>query len=247
MPPRPRHASGSGMTSMERPNTEVHDHSRSTADGMGTASGRRRRRDELQVTCVSDDCDEEVVQASEWLGDTGACQGDSGGPALDAENRVAGVVSRGALDCGFPIYGSTFSWSAWLKDTVVHASGMGLYTAPAWTAGSLVDPRYSMPIGETCSSDVDCPTGHCIEDAGGLLCTRPCNDASPCPSDYRCESRGGVDLCVDDSPPPPPAFKRAEYDDGCHVAAPSERIGWRGVGPVWIYALLWRWRRRRCG
>ncbi len=189
-------------------------------NGSGDDPGTRRRRDDLEVACAGADCGAEGVAASEWLGDEGVCQGDSGGPAVDASGRVFGVTSRGGLSCEATIFGSTVSHAGWLKDAVVYASGMGLYEPPAWTEGSTVDRRYSMPVGEPCASSDACPTGLC--DAG--LCTRPCDAERPCPRDYTCGEALGVQACVEVPPAKPPVFVRPP-EEGCGVGAVRETPG----------------------
>ena len=210
-------------------------------DGAGNDAGLRRRRDGLTVACVSDGCVEQgafmgQITATEWAGNGGVCQGDSGGPAIDDTGRVIGVTSRGSQDCEASIYAYTGSWTTWLKDSVVYASGAGLYEAPAWTEGSNVDPEHSMPIGDACSSDADCPTGKCYVDGDIAYCTRACADEHPCPEDYLCQQATPFGpACVStpaSKPQPPPTYERPPKD-GCHVAAPvagsspdgSSRVG----------------------
>src|SRR5262249_6333011 len=68
-------------------------------DGAGPASGIRRRRDGLVVSCVGGGCTFTLARPAEWIGDHGVCAGDSGGPALDDAGRVIGVTSRGLAEC----------------------------------------------------------------------------------------------------------------------------------------------------
>lgn len=196
-------------------------------DGAGNDAGTRRRRDDLVVSCVSDACVEQAVfmgqiTETEWAGNGGVCQGDSGGPAIDDEGRVIGVTSRGSQDCDASIYAYTATWSTWLKDTVVYASGAGLYDAPAWTEGSTVDPEHSMPVGATCSVDADCPSGKCLVDGDVSYCTRACADEHPCPEDYFCQDNTPFGpACVStpaNKPTPPPSYERPDKD-GCSVSA----------------------------
>ena len=211
------------------------------SDNDGTGAGVRRRREGLVVTCVGEACMDTELLADEWLGGGGVCRGDSGGPALDAEGRVAGIASRGSLDCSASLYSDTYAWGGWLKDTVVYASGLGGYTAPAWTAGSKVNPEHSMPIGQPCTLGSECPSGRCIEGEDGKYCTRICDEIGPCPDDYRCEDYQGLNQCVYHQPAVQPPFHRAETDT-CNVS----RVGARGgVGWLLLVALPW-WRRRRC-
>jgi hypothetical protein len=208
-------------------------------DDEGTGSGVRRRRDELTVTCVGIDCVAQQViaagqiTAEEWVGSGGVCRGDSGGPALDAEERVVGVTSRGTLGCDLSLYAHLPPFSQWLKNTVVYASGMGVYEAPSWTAGATVDPAHSLPVGAVCGQPSDCPSGLCIDG----YCSRPCSEDGPCPASWSCQERDGVDLCVEPqlshvSFTPPPR------DGGCSV---SGRWGGQGL----VVAALWLATRRR--
>jgi hypothetical protein len=117
-----------------------------TSDGTGDP-GTRRRLDGLLVDCVGPGCAStttgqagQIDTQREWIGDHGACQGDSGGPALDASNRVVGVVSRSEADCAAPIYGDVYSWAAWIGGTAQRAAAIGNYPAPAWASGYSPDP-----------------------------------------------------------------------------------------------------------
>jgi len=197
-------------------------------DGQGNDAGTRRRRDDLTVGCVSDACVEQGVfmgqiTPSEWAGNGGVCQGDSGGPAIDEGGRVIGVTSRGSLDCESSIYAYPAAWTSWLKDTVVYASGMGLYEAPSWTEGSTVDPEHSMPVGDACASDADCPSGKCLIDGDQRYCTRVCSDLHSCPEDYVCKTDTSFgSACVSATKPvAPPTYQRAPKDEGCALGRPG--------------------------
>ncbi|RLB62706.1 MAG: peptidase [Deltaproteobacteria bacterium] len=215
-------------------------------DGLGSEPGMRRRRDDLVVHCIGAECDDSEVAVGEWVGNGGVCQGDSGGPALDGEGRVVGVTSRATMECDLSFYGYTVHWAPWLRDTVVRASGIGGYQAPSWTDGSTVDPEHSMPIGQSCGSDADCPSGRCLFDDGRSYCTRACSDVGPCPGGYQCEPRGDIDLCVQIAPPAPTDFNRADDDGSCAIALPGKpqptgRWGWSLVAAL----ALSQWMRRR--
>jgi len=107
-------------------------------------SDLRRRLDGLTVDCVGAACagtDANSLETSdEFIGDRGICLGDSGGPAVDAQNRVFGVASRGASGCGSPIYGDVQSHADWIKQTARHSANVGGYSPPSWAAGSPADP-----------------------------------------------------------------------------------------------------------
>jgi hypothetical protein len=185
----------------------------------GAGAGVRRRRTGLAAVCQGEACGDPHIVAAEWLGKEGPCQGDSGGPALDGEHRVVGVASRGGLQCELTIYAAIDAWSSWLKDTVVYASGMGVYPAPAWTAGSTVNPEHSMPIGDACAAGPDCPSGRCLDGA----CTRLCDAAHACPSGWRCEPRDALELCARLPPPAPQQFRRAPAPETCTLAPAPTR------------------------
>lgn len=223
-------------------------------DGAGNDAGTRRRREGLSVSCVTDGCVEQSVfmgqvTATEWAGNGGVCQGDSGGPAIDDEGRVVGVTSRGSKDCDASIYAYTGAWTTWLKDTVVYASGAGLYQAPSWTEGSTVDPEHSMPVGASCAADGDCPSGKCLTDGDVSYCTRACADEHPCPEDYLCRTDtpfGSACVATPASKPtPPPSYERPPKD-GCamrSLGSPSS-----GDATTWLVMLalgLAMARRRR--
>src|SRR5690606_4700621 len=120
-------------------------------------------------------------------------RGDSGGPAVDADERVVGITSRGTLGCDLSLYARLPPFSQWLKNTVVYASGMGLYEAPAWTEGATVDPAHSLPVGAICSAPSECPSGLCVDGT----CSRPCSEEGPCPASWSCEERDGAEVCVE--------------------------------------------------
>jgi len=123
-------------------------------DDAGNEPGVRRRRDDLVVTCVGDACSTVNVTQTEWMGNAGVCLGDSGGPAIDAQNRVVGVTSRGSPDCTSPIYGAVKGWDAWLAETAIKAAAKGGYAAPAWAAHDDPDPLI-LPESRACSIQVD--------------------------------------------------------------------------------------------
>jgi MYXO-CTERM domain-containing protein len=115
---------------------EVYDAAGYGEQGEGGPSGTRMRRNELFVLCVGANCGApEFVYNEEWVGDIGVCSGDSGGPAIDAQNRVTGVASRGAPGCEQPLYGDVYSHLQWIKDTTVYAAGLAGIAPPPWVDG----------------------------------------------------------------------------------------------------------------
>jgi hypothetical protein len=118
-----------------------------SALGYGTTGedsgdgGFRRRRDDLRVACVGETCESDKYLAGhEWRGDHGVCSGDSGGPALDAEEHVIGVTSRGPLGCDDPIYGGLTAWRDWIRQVGQHATDVGGYEPPGWLEAQGWDP-----------------------------------------------------------------------------------------------------------
>lgn len=161
-------------------------------DQAADGAGYRRRRDGLAVQCGGTQCQIQLAEKTEWIGQTGICEGDSGGPAVDAQGRVVGVTSRGQQGCNSPIYGSVAGWGQWIKDTVVYAAGLGGYTAPPWSMGFPTDPAFTAAVGDACTQPSDCKaTGLCWDS----YCTRPCNDQAACPDGYDCVPNGGMSLC----------------------------------------------------
>ncbi len=185
-----------------------------------TDSGTRRRLDNLLVDCVGSACSAIVGDAisteHEWLGDHGTCEGDSGGPALDDDNRVVGVTSRGGADCTTPIYGDVYSWADWIKQTATLAAQLGDYAAPLWVTGYPTDPAYSYPVGGSCSTAA-CPSDVCLEDAEGSYCSRECETAAPCPTGYACETVENLDVCQRVTPATTPSDGPSTRS-GCTVA-----------------------------
>src|SRR5689334_9139254 len=80
-----------------------------------------------------------------------------------------------------------FTRGQWIMDSAVHAAELGAYDPPPWATGWPTDPAFNYPIGGAC--DESCQSGVCLSDE----CTRFCNDAAPCPSDYECVLVNDVD------------------------------------------------------
>jgi MYXO-CTERM domain-containing protein len=196
----------------------------------GAGAGMRRRRDDLKITCVAENCPQAFVKPSEWTGNAGVCQGDSGGPALDLQGRVIGVTSRGGLGCSSPVYGYVEAWGDWIKETAQHAAEVGGYNPYTWVTGWPTDPAYSYPPGAACSTPDECASGRCINDGVDQYCTRLCTDAAPCPSGYYCDAdSAGQGVCFMEHEP---ADDDSSNDSGsCSVSAdPTKPIPWRAAG-----------------
>ncbi|RYZ05254.1 MAG: trypsin-like serine protease [Myxococcales bacterium] len=98
----------------------------------GEPSGERKRRDDLQVQCRGQDCEDPDVRDNEWVGSGGPCSGDSGGPALDAQGLVVGVVSRGKGGCAEPVFGDVATRAAWLRSEAIAAAELREAAPPRW-------------------------------------------------------------------------------------------------------------------
>lgn len=220
-------------------------------DDGSAGAGTRRVRKDLKVACVGADCEPATVTKTEWTGETGICHGDSGGPAIDADGRVAGVVSRGMSGCDAPIYEHVQAFADWIKDTVVIASGYGKYVPPAWTAGSHENPQHGMSVGDPCTQDGDCYSKHCVVQGGAGFCSRECDADAACPEQYAC-STDAPHLCVEKSPTPAPPTQAYGQSPG-RSSASGCALGQRGDGDEAPFVLAlavagfaaWARRRRR--
>jgi MYXO-CTERM domain-containing protein len=219
----------------------------------GSGSGTRRRRDGLFIDCVSQECPDQYVKETEWVGDTGICTGDSGGPAMDLMNRAIGVTSRGSVGCDSPVYGYVFGWAQWIKDTTIYAAGLGGYPVPLWATGWPTDPAYSAPIGDACTQPGECASNHCVIDAVGGYCSRPCNLAAPCPEGWMCDE-ANLQVCVQVPPPPEVPEEKADSKGrsgadagGCSVGGedPTKPIPWKGGAAAALIGLALLARRRQ--
>jgi hypothetical protein len=143
-----------------------------TAVGFGDAlsegdPGVRRMREGLQVGCGTAQCRAgNTLAVTEFLGDESVCEGDSGGPALDANERILGVVSRGEENCGRTIYSAVAPWQSWIVGVAQRARGLGNYSTPSWlseASGSgvaAVDPGIVEPsVGAIDSPGASLPGG----------------------------------------------------------------------------------------
>jgi MYXO-CTERM domain-containing protein len=212
----------------------------------GSGAGTRRRRDDLQIKCVAEECPASYIKVTEWQGNAGVCQGDSGGPAIDEKGRVIGVTSRGSFGCADPVYGYVLGWEKWIKDTATHAAELGGYEAPSWVSGWPTDPDYSMPLGDACTDASGCASGRCIDDSYNQYCTRLCNELAPCPEGWSCKADdAGQNVCFQD-PPPPEEKPDPTSDSSCSVSSsPSKPMPWYGAAlALGLVALGFRRRSR---
>jgi hypothetical protein len=218
-------------------------------DNNGTGAGTRRRRDNLFVQCAETSCKgvSAYIKPTEWEGDTGICEGDSGGPAVDMQDRVVGVTSRGGANCSSPVYGAVHGWGQWIMDTAVHAAQVGGYDPPPWATGWPTDPAFNYPIGGACDST--CQSGVCLQNE----CTRFCNDQAPCPSDHDCVPVNDTDSACQLKAPPPTTKKKQTVitTTGCSFGAdkdPTNPVPWFWGGAMVVGlggGIRRRLRRRR--
>lgn len=182
-------------------------------DDQGTGSGRRRILENLFINCVGNCPAYYLDNAMEWQGDHGVCQGDSGGPALDTQNRVIGVVSRGGLGCSSPIYGSVFAWADVIRQTALEAAQAGGYEPAPWVNGGTTTPDGgtggtggeggsggtgggpgTSGLGQVCQEQIDCVSGLCVyENNLTTYCSQACSEADPsCPDGFVCAPAAGA-------------------------------------------------------
>ena len=122
-----------------------------TASGYGTSldpqdrGGTRRTLTDRVVDCVGTDCGGFQGQTTdeEWVGSGGVCPGDSGGPALDVDNQVIGITSRGPDGCGATTYTGVEPWGDYILEIGERAAELGGYAddPPPWIATGSSNPR----------------------------------------------------------------------------------------------------------
>jgi hypothetical protein len=118
----------------------------------GNPSGVRKRLDDLEVTCLGQDCGLGDIRDNEWVGSGGPCSGDSGGPALDSEERVIGVVSRGKDPCAEPVFGDVATRAAWLRSEAIRLANAADQAPPAWAPCDAPDPcTYDDDLESSCA------------------------------------------------------------------------------------------------
>jgi hypothetical protein len=186
----------------------------------------RLEREGLSIACQPGSCGD-GVESTEFLGETGICSGDSGGPALDADNKVVGVVSRGGVGCDTPVYGTVTAWYDFLISTATDAAALGGYEAPFWVTTGSSDP----PVVE----------GSGGSDGGGGAPPEPaatCTTSADCGDGLTCQRFQETSRCVK----PEPTI--GDESGGCSAAG----RGPTGFGVVLLgtcLSLLLGRRRRR--
>jgi hypothetical protein len=168
----------------------------------GLPIATRLEREGLSIACQPGSCGD-GVESTEFLGETGICSGDSGGPALDADNKVVGVVSRGGVGCDTPVYGTVTAWYDFLVGTATDAAALGGYEAPFWVTTGSSDP----PVLE--GSGGSAGTG-----AGGTPAEPPatCTTSSDCSDGLTCQRVQDESLCMR----PEPTF--GDESGGCSAS-----------------------------
>jgi MYXO-CTERM domain-containing protein len=205
--------------------------------GPGGDYGTRMERSGLYVLCDGSSCGGFSVTDTEFEGDTGTCLGDSGGPALDAENRVIGVLSRGPADsCSFSIYSSVSAWSEWIRQGAMSAAQLGGYEPPRWAVtGSTAAPAPVAPSepvsggqGDACSETEACEDGLlCVYETtpSDAFCSARCDASTACPSGFACSSKLGA--CM-------PLPRATHGGDGCNVSPVAPSVP---ATPYWLAAV----------
>jgi len=123
----------------------------SPTDMSGTTAGIRRIKQEIPISCISNDktftdclpSQAAEVTAIEFIAGDGTCEGDSGSSAYEQSNFDAGrwvsfgVLSRGgqtAAMCVSSVYSRFDAWSSLIIDAANQAATMGGYAVPPWAA-----------------------------------------------------------------------------------------------------------------
>lgn len=174
-------------------------------DDQGQQNPGRMELRNLDVRCLSDECQQFGVAPTEFMGTAGICSGDSGGPALDSAGRVIGLVSRGSDPCATPIYTQVAPWRDFITETVLEAAASAGYQPPFWAfSGSSELPPGLASAGEHCEGSDGCMPGSVCYfegDPSTATCTRVCANGAQCSDGEECRSGydvqgGGLCLAV---------------------------------------------------
>ncbi|CAN5797734.1 hypothetical protein BH09MYX1_BH09MYX1_50490 [soil metagenome] len=126
-------------------------------DGAVDTDGTRRSRDGLVVTSVGELRESAKLRATanDFIADIGPCGGDSGSPAIDAQNRVFGVMSRGQPTvCKSMLYTRIDPFADWIRASARDAAKVGGYDTPAWAIAQVdggSDGSTPAPAGDSSS------------------------------------------------------------------------------------------------
>ena len=180
--------------------------------GQGEGAGLRRAIEDRRVICsgFQNGCQDnnQGIYDNEWVGNDGTCQGDSGGPALDVNERVIGVLSRGPEGCIYPVYTDVIRYAPWIRDVASQAATSGAYTPAAWVAGPDDGPAPDedadgLPDRYDNCIDVDNPSQADYDQDGiGDLCDElvsgdrggRCPVCNTCTNDSECGGQGAICL-----------------------------------------------------
>ena len=211
-----------------------------TGDTAGATVGSRMLLTGLEARCTPGGCGFGVGD-TEFRGEAGICEGDSGGPALDSEERVIGVASRGTEGCDDPVYGSVAAWSDWIRDVAEGAADDGGYTPPAWvTSGSSSEIEPDEPGGDSsiqgraCDEESPCDDGFaCYFEVGpeDAYCAARCDEDDACEAGLTCDNALGV--CAGR-----PAGSVDAHGGGCALVSPPRgrpvafSVAWLLLGAV---------------
>ncbi len=228
-------------------------------DEYSNTFGQRRRFDGGTVYCLggSDECGDYAGER-EWIADAPTCSGDSGGPAIDSQNRVMGVVSRGDAMCSLAIYTDVSAFAPLIRATALDAAALGGYAPPAW---SNPPPVTEMDAGTTDGGPIDSGTG--MTDAGSLPDSGVGEDAGTvappmpgtpggngpsvdplglscngdCPGNYACYAKTGkppgicVPYCGAGLPGCPPQYTCSSTLNACVPVENDEEEGGCAIAP----------------
>lgn len=216
-------------------------------DENGGGGSRQVRRD-LYVACSPGSCGRRA-RDNEFIGDTGVCSGDSGGPAFDSAGKLVGIVSRGAEDCTYPIYGDVASWRDLVVSVATEAALRGGYEAPFWVTSGVSDPPEPVVVepGAQCGAGFVCPDGYACH---ASTCTRVCEGDEDCEDGLSCQGEADAPaLCLPEQPGTPEAEAARPPDPTCayRAAVPgrSGAVAWLAAGLVGWLAAGRRQRGRR--
>jgi hypothetical protein len=200
-----------------------------TADG-GSPAVRLQRTGVPILAIAGGEADGFVVGQNEFDVGVDICEGDSGGPALDPENAIIGVVSRGG--------NGSNSASTNLAASCVGEGTTNVYTAiggfrdiilSAFSAAGATATVVEIPMGISCANSSQCTSGLCaaLGTSPDDVCTQSCATEA-CPSGFRCDRDAGDTPLCEAAP---------SAGGGCAVATPEHSPG-EGLGGAAALALV---------
>jgi len=212
-----------------------------TAVGWGVSTTSmmpetRQQRTDISILEVGPYTDSQGndVAPNEFDDGESICEGDSGSPALDSNNAVIGVASRGGNN--MPPEAGNLAASCVGSQTINYYSSVSAFSAVILDAFKVMaeTPKLSGggSLGATCSTSIECLSGVCVGTAGNGYCSEGCA-SSPCAAGYTCGMVSGQEVCEQDPP----------SSGGCS-AAPSRDGTLSGLG-VALGSLLFLGTRRR--